>query len=38
MKYGDVSLSIQDILEKEFKMVEKLDNTSKNDSKGGDRE
>ena len=25
-------------LEKEFKMVEKLDNTSKNDSKGGDRE
>lgn len=25
-------------LEKEFKMVEKLDNTSKNDPKGGDRE
>lgn len=25
-------------LEKEFKMVEKLDNTSKNNSKGGDRE
>lgn len=25
-------------LEKEFKMIEKLDNTSKNDSKGGDRE
>lgn len=25
-------------LEKEFKMFEKLDNTSKNDSKGGDRE
>lgn len=25
-------------LKKEFKMVEKLDNTSKNDSKGGDRE
>lgn len=25
-------------LEKKFKMVEKLDNTSKNDSKGGDRE
>ena len=25
-------------LEKEFKMVEKLDNTSKNDFKGGDRE